>query len=438
MDIHEQDLTKQDIEKIRKELTVVLKSDYGPTKSYKIYEYNKVTAKFTVPLHWASNNLSVKINPVFKSTVHINIGNVLATPRQVQVDCTPLCVQELNKEWGGGIINIITGGGKSIQAMMLIAHAKLKTLVVVHTVELMQQWTASINKFLPQARVGRIQGKTFDVNSKDIVIGMLHTISMKAELKKDMFEDFGIVFYDEVQFLSAEVFSKALMKSRARYVFGLSATIERADGMEHVFKHHIGEILYSNVSTALKQYTNINIIYYRNPEAKEKTMYNGSPNIAGMITDLSENVDRTKMICQELLKLDETRNVLVLSERVEHLRSIHRILGDEISGIFVGGMKEPDKAKSKAKRILLATYHIASVGFDHPKLNTLVFATPRSNITQAIGRIYRKIHEVNPMIIDIADTYSVFPYQLKKRKKIYVKNIKASPEDAKETECLFD
>lgn len=434
MEINESLLCKKDIDKIRKNLSVSVQSDYGPNKVYKIYEYNPSSKTYNIPLFWASKNISIPINPYFKKLEPVYTGRFLGKPRKEQVLCMNECIKELNKTWGGGIINLSTGSGKSFISMMIFAHIKLKTLIIVHTVELMEQWIKNINTFLPDVSIGKIQGKTFDIKDKDIVIGMLQTISMKAEYSKDLFTDFGVVIYDEVQFLSAEVFNKALLKSRSRYVFGLSATVERKDGLEWVFKAHIGDILYSNINTSLKQYTKIKYIFSESKN-KEKVMYDGSPNIAAMITDISENIERTKMICKELLNLEDDRNILVLSERVEHLKEMHKILGDDISGIFIGKMKQKDKEISKTKKILLATYHIASVGFDHPKLNTIVFATPRSNITQAIGRIYRKNHEITPMIIDIVDTYSIFSYQYKKRKAIYSKSIKEQQETS---ECLFD
>lgn len=434
MEINEKLLSKKDIDKIHKNLSVSVETDYGKPKMYKIYDYNYSLKTYNIPLYWASKNISNFIEPHFKQSNFIEPGRFLGKPRPHQIECMNECLKELNKNWGGGIINMETGSGKSFSFMMIFHHKKLKTLIVVHTTELMEQWIKNIRKFLPDVSIGKIQGKTFDIKNKQIVVGMLQTISMKQEYSKDLFEEFGIVVYDEVQFLSAEVFSKALLKSRVRYTFGLSATVERKDGLEWVFKAHIGDILYSNISTSLKQYTKIKYIFVEQNQ-KEKFMYDGSPNISGMITDISQNYERTKMICKQILNLEKDKNILVLSERVEHLKVMHNILGDEISGIFIGNMKQKDKDISKTKKILLATYHIASVGFDHPKLNTLVFATPRSNITQAIGRIYRRIHEITPMIIDIVDTYSVFNYQYKKRKMIYSKNIKEQIEDS---ECLFD
>jgi superfamily II DNA or RNA helicase len=67
---------------------------------------------------------------------------------------------------------------------------------------------------------------------------------------------------------------------------------------------------------------------------------------------------------------------------------------------------------------------MASEGFNVPRLNCLVFATPRSNITQSIGRIYRKTHNRPPIIVDIVDNFSIFSRQQYARRKIYKKNIK--------------
>lgn len=436
MEINSCKLSKSDIIKIKKDLDVVVENDYGPPKMYKAYEYYSKTDTYQLPLYWASKNLETKFTPKFKELSRINDKKELTIePYTYQKECMVFCKNELDKPFGGGIINMQTGCGKSLQSLMIYDYRKLKMLVVVHTIELFQQWKKTINKFLPNTRVGSIQGKIFDVKDKDIVIGMLQTISMKSEINKNVFEDFGIVIYDEVQFLSAEIFSKALLKSRARYTFGLSATVERQDGLEWIFKAHIGDIIYSNVNNSKKQKTILNIVNYNNPSFKEKISVTGNINMSAMITDLSRDKIRTDVIIQLIKKLQKDRNILVLSERVDHLKYMQKIIGDSQSGLFIGELKEKDKIESKQKRILFGTYHIASVGFDHPKLNTIVLATPRSNVTQAIGRIYRKTHTIPPMIIDIFDDYSVFKYQYKKRKAIYKKEFDSVEP---EVECLFD
>jgi superfamily II DNA or RNA helicase len=427
-------LSVSDVAKIKRDLKVVLKNDYTVDKTYKLYEYSERTGEYSLPLYWASKNLSIDLKVEFKDLSDINPGKLTSSPRPHQVDCMKACEVEIQKPWGGGIINMATGSGKTFTALMFIEKIKKKTLIVVHTIELLQQWTKSIKQFLPECRIGHIQGKKFQIDDVDIVIGMLQTISMKMEYSPKTFDDFGLVIYDEVQFLGAEVFSKALLKTRTRYTFGLSATIERQDGLEYVFKNHIGDVLYSNISSNLKQYTDIRY-HYVDVGLKELVTYNGSPNIAGMITELSNNKKRTLLIVDEIKKLmeEDGRNILVLSDRVQHLKDLYKLLGSD-SGLYIGEMKEEAKLLSKSKKVLLATYHIASVGFDHPKLNTLVFATPRSTITQAVGRIYRKQHLITPLIVDFIDTFSVFPYQFKKRKKTFSKLIKQRQEEG----CLFE
>ena len=60
----------------------------------------------------------------------------------------------------------------------------------------MNQWKERIVQFLPGARVGTIQGETVDIEDKDIVLGMLQSISMK-EYPCSLFQEFGLTVLDE-------------------------------------------------------------------------------------------------------------------------------------------------------------------------------------------------------------------------------------------------
>lgn len=415
-----------------KELTVTILSDYcAIPKVYKIYK--KTEDGYIVPLLWGikyfNAECSYGVNKIQIKTPKIKL-------RVNQLDCINACDVELKKSFGGGIINMKTGSGKTICSLYIIGKYKLKTLIIVNTIELMNQWVSAISTFLPDAKIGKIQGNIFDVHGKDIVVGMVQTISMRKEYTKDKFKVFSIVFIDECHHMSSEVFSEALFKTRVRYTFGLSATVERKDGLEYIFKWHIGDIIYSDADSSKKQETIFIKIEYRG-NTKEQMLYNGKPKISTMITDISEDAERTRIICDKILSLDDNRRVLVLSDRISQLKQIHLILGDIISGMFIGKTPDDIKEQTRSKKIMLATYQIASEGFNHPCLNTLVFATPRSSVTQAIGRIYRKIHLIHPMIIDLVDTFSIFPYQYKKRVVIYNKEIQKQ-EVTNVSECLFE
>ena len=119
--------------------------------------------------------------------------------------------------------------GKTLLAIYLAYLLKLKTLVVVNQEFLQNQWIDRFTKFT-NAKIGKIQGKVVDIENKDVVIGMVQSISMK-DYDESVFKDFGLVIYDEVHHYGSRVYSQALMKTAAKYTIGLTATLERSDGM---------------------------------------------------------------------------------------------------------------------------------------------------------------------------------------------------------------
>ena len=76
---------------------------------------------------------------------------------------------------------------------------------------------------------------------------------------------------------------------------------------------------------------------------------------------------------------------------------------------------------SETKKIVIATYSMASEGLDIKTLTTLILATPKTDIEQAVGRIMRVKHN-SPLIIDIIDSHDIFKRQWLKRKTFYQKN----------------
>ena len=107
----------------------------------------------------------------------------------------------------------------------------------------MNQWIERINKYYPTAKIGKIQGQVIDIEGKDIVLGMLQSLSMK-DYPASMFDSFGFTIIDEVHHISSEVFSCALFKLVTKYMLGLSATMNRKDGTTKVFKMFLGEVIF--------------------------------------------------------------------------------------------------------------------------------------------------------------------------------------------------
>ena len=81
-------------------------------------------------------------------------------------------------------------------------------------------------------------------------------------------------------------------------------------------------------------------------------------------------------------------------------------------------MKEKDLKESESKQIILATFAMAAEALDIKSLTTLVLATPKSDIVQAVGRIMRAEHS-QPLIIDIIDQHDTLLNQFNKRRSFY-------------------
>ena len=147
-----------------------------------------------------------------------------------------------------------------------------------------------------------------------------------------------------------------------------------------------------------------------------------------MINNISDCRKRTELIINKVIteiRLNEKRQILILSDRRQQLEDMYKKIneiGDISCGYYIGGLKKDVLKENEKCRILLGTYPMASTGLDIPSLNGLVLATPRSDIIQSIGRIDRIIHtDIEPLIIDICDQFSLFENQCRKRFTIYKK-----------------
>ena len=83
-------------------------------------------------------------------------------------------------------------------------------------------------------------------------------------------------------------------------------------------------------------------------------------------------------------------------------------------------MKEDALKESESKKVIIATYAMASEGLDIKTLTTLCMATPKSDVCQSVGRILRSKH-TQPMVIDIIDAHDIFKKQYTKRRTYYHK-----------------
>ena len=437
-------LDEKKLESIRKDLTMVPKVnfDMGASKNnslsadeltFQLYCENE--KRIYIPRFYGLQKYGVPSLCKLTSGEDINvdfIGSLRETQQEPIENFLKAARDPLKM---GGIISVPCGFGKTIMSLYIACQLKKKTMFISHKDFLNQQFIDTINQFAPGAKVGIIKQKKVDVVGKDFIIASLQSLAMR-DYDIDIFDDIGFVIIDEVHHTGAQVFCKAFKKLNNPIILGLSATLNRKDGMRRVFENYIGKSVYTlknkefcDVVVQVHKYFETHIDY-----STVKLMWNGKENGAGMINNVCSFIPRTEYIIyllKELLIKEPDRRVLILSERRNQLKDIERyiidcnIAGSGGYGFYVGGMKQTDLAISAEKQIILATYQLASEGFNVPSLNTVIFASPISDIQQSIGRILREIPEkrkYTPLCIDILDDFSIFKRKGAARQKFYNSN----------------
>lgn len=318
----------------------------------------------------------------------------------------------------------------TVLGINIASRLRKKTLIIVHKDFLLTQWIERIEQFMPGARVGRIQGPTVDIDDKDIVIAMLQSLSMK-HYDINLFDSFGFTIIDEVHHMGAEVFSQALQKVITPYVLGLSATMNRKDGLTKVFKMFMGDIVHTEKRDTSSAVVNVRIYEYKNndPEFDEmKYDYRGNPLYSTMIKKLCDCDDRSEFlldIVESNLNEYPELQMMVLAHNKSLLKYLYegamkRNIADGDIGYYLGGMKAEKLKESESKKLILGTYAMASEGLDIKSLSALVMATPKSDVIQTAGRILRTT-DGRKLIVDVVDQHDIFQNQSAKRKTFYRK-----------------
>ena len=321
---------------------------------------------------------------------------------------------------GGGVLSLPCGYGKTTVALALSAHLKVRTMIVVHKEFLANQWVDKIRDFCPGATIGRVQGDIFDVE-KDFVIALIQTMCMR-EFDSKAFDSIGFLIVDEAHHIGAPAFSQFMFKICPQFTLGLTATPERKDGLTRLLYWFLGPEFF-RVERTNQGTTKVVTLHYTSDAFKEAPPVTrfGKINMAAMINVLTELEDRNRLIYDVAVKavLDK-RRVLILSDRRDHCIYFQNMFGSK-SGLYIGGMKESDLNESAQKPIVVATFQLAHEGLDIPVLDTVILATPKSDIKQSIGRIMRETKgKMNaPLIYDVFDHWSVFTSMYRKRCVVY-------------------
>jgi len=427
--IPKNELTIEKQKQIRNDLTIKpfsLRESSPMNNDQKTFPaYRESGNKFYVPHYYGVENFGLpkqyKISE--GDNIDLEFNGIL---RDGQIPVVETYINHVNKVgFGGGLLELPCAFGKTCLALNIISHLKKKTFIIVHKEFLMNQWIERIQQFLPKARVGKIQGPIIDIHDKDIVIGMLQSLSMK-EYPTSTFESFGLTIIDEVHHISSEVFSNSLFKLVTKYMLGLSATMNRKDGTTKVFKMFLGDVIFKGKRDEVREVV-VHAIKYEvaDDEFNEvKLDFRGNPAYSTMISKLCEYNRRSEFILKivsDMLSVNPNQQIMILAQYKNILKYLHDAISHRniaTVGYYIGGMKEQALKATESKKIVIATYAMAAEALDIKSLTTLIMATPKTDIEQSVGRILREKHS-NPIVVDIVDSHDLFQNQWRKRKTFY-------------------
>lgn len=298
------------------------------------------------------------------------------------------------------IINAWVSWGKTFTGLAIAGKLGQKTLIIVHTVPLRNQWAAEVEKVYG-ITAGVIGSGRFDISSP-VVIGNTQSLYRRIP---DIRREFGTVILDEMHHVSSPTFSKVVDTNYARYKIGLSGTIERKDGKHVVFRDYFGQKVHKPPK---ENYMTPSILVYRS----EVRFMDGS-NIpwANKVTQLAYNEEYLHSVALlAAFYAKKGHKVLLVSDRVHFLQTCAELAGEKAVCV-TGEVPHEDRKTLMSKisdgkaNILCGTQAIFSEGISLDDLSCLILGTPVNNeplLTQLIGRVIRKKEgKKNPVVIDI-------------------------------------
>lgn len=357
-------------------------------------------------------------------------------------------------KFDNGILHAATAFGKTVVCSAIIAEKKVNTLIILESSALMEQWKEALEKFLyineepPEYKtktgrikirkevIGRLQG-AHDSMTGIIDIAMAGSLCKKGEFHY-LLNQYGMVLVDECHHAASDTIANVLREVKAKYVYGVTATPKRGDGLEKINYMLLGPIRYS--------YT-----------AKEKAIAQGidhfvyphfTPIVAprGVITKkmhpneaydiIRDNEVRDDLIISDIKEcISVGRTPVVLSRYKEHSQKLYERLKDYADHVFLmtgnNSKKEHKKILDRLHQvdiketvILIATGSMIGEGFDFPRLDTLFMAMPvsfRSVVEQYAGRLNRDYEgKENVIVYDYVDSHiPMFDTMYAKRLKAY-------------------
>lgn len=318
-----------------------------------------------------------------------------------------------------GVLAATTAFGKTVTAAALIARRKVNTLVLVHSKALLLQWHERLSEFLdidfvePENPKRQGRKKVFSpIGCLDSTSNTLHGIIDIALMQscfcegevKSFIQEYGMVIVDECHHVSSITFENVLKHVRAHYVYGLTATPIRKDGLQPIIFMQCGPIRFSaDAKTQIQKQTFRRYLVPRFTSYRHITGEKQS--FTALSQSLAESEARNALIVDDVSNaVISGRTPIILTSRTSHVELLAGMLESHIATVI----RLTGEGTSKHKReilqrlqnipqdaplVIVATGKYVGEGFDFPRLDTLFLALPiswKGLVAQYAGRLHRE------------------------------------------------
>jgi superfamily II DNA or RNA helicase len=374
-----------------------------------IYPYNIEGDNIFLPFNWCQQQVDCCIRPPRSNYTCDFFPNFKGKLRPLQKKVKKEVIGYLNKN-GCCWLSLYTGGGKTFTSINIACSIKLKTIIITHRVNLMNQWISSIENGCSEGVIAQILTGVNKMN-EHAQFYVMNAINVKKRNISD-YKDIGFLIVDEVHVMATKVMVEAFQYLTPRYCLALSATPYRSDGLDEVLYTYFSK---NKIIIKLnKPHTVFKIITKFEPDVKLN--YDGSTDWSSVIQSMCNNKERNNLIIN-IVQLFKDRNFLILSKRIDQIDYLTQQLREK--GESVTSFKGSKQKYNCESRILIATISKAGVGFDHPKMDALILASDvEEYFIQYLGRVFRR-EDVHPLIFDIVDNFNSLKRHYYTRKKVY-------------------
>jgi len=379
------------------------------------FEFQQVTEQSWAHRTWPAGH-PAEGTPIQLRDYQVEVVNNFLT--------NPQCIQE-----------VATGAGKTIMTATLSAavQAHGRSIVIVPNKDLVRQTERDYRNVGLDVGVyfgdRKEHGRQHTICTwQSLNVLLKNTQSGSAELTiQDFIEDVVCVIVDEVHMAKADALKTLLtgVMSRIPIRWGLTGTVPKEKFESQALMVSLGPVVGRLSASELQQQGVLAQCHVNIVQLQDHVEFS---NYQSELKYLLEESGRLDTVAQLVERVNQTGNTLVLVDRVAAGQALVDRLGDR--AVFVSGatkgtkrQDEYDQVATATDKIIVATYGVAAVGINIPRIFNLVMIEPGKSFTrviQSIGRGIRKAEDKDHVEIwDVTSTCKFAKRHLTKRKAFY-------------------